>query len=132
LGALVNFGAVLGDEFGGRLQCRGLGLFDPSPSVPSPSVRTVPAMTVTATIRILCETNPSLETAAVNGPLAWATVLGGGTALGAGASAALVALDTTPAHLRADLINRGLGIGFSLGMLAGLLMFFVFIAKIAS
>lgn len=89
-------------------------------------------MTVTATIRILCETNPSLGTAVVNGLLAWATVLGGGTALGAGAPAALVALDTTPAHLRSDLINRGLGIGFSLGMLAGLLMFFVFIAKIAS
>ncbi len=89
-------------------------------------------MSAIATIRILCETNPSLGTAIVNGLLAWATILGGGTAFCAGLPAALFALDTTPARLRADLINRGLGIGFGGGMLLGSLMFFVFVARIAS
>ena len=47
--------------------------------------------------------------------VAWAGVLGGLTALGSGLPAALFALDTTPAHVRADLINRGLGLGFRIG-----------------
>ncbi len=89
-------------------------------------------MSVIATIRILCETNPSLGTAVVNGLLAWATILGGVTAFCSGLPAALFALDTTPAHVRADLINRGLGLGFRGGMFFGLLMFFVFVAKIVS
>jgi hypothetical protein len=89
-------------------------------------------MTVTAVIRIFCEENPSLGTAVVNGLLAWATVLGGFTAFGSGLPAALFALDATPAHVRADLINRGMGVGFVGGMLFGPLMFFVFIAKIVS
>ena len=85
-----------------------------------------------AVIRILCEANPSLGTAVVNGLLAWATVLGGCTAFGSGLPAALFALDTTPANVRADLINRGMGFGFRLGMGFGLLMFFVFIARLVS
>lgn len=89
-------------------------------------------MSSPATIRILCESDPSLGTAIVNGLLAWATVLGGVTAFFSGLPAAAFALDTTPAHVRADLINRGLGIGFRLGMLFGPLMFFVFIARIVS
>jgi hypothetical protein len=64
--------------------------------------------------------------------LAWATVLGGFTAFCSGLPAALFALDTTPADVRADLINRGLGIGFRIGMLFGPLMCFVFIARLAS
>jgi hypothetical protein len=89
-------------------------------------------MYVMATIRVLCGTNTSLGTAAVNGLLAWATFLGGCTAFGAGAMAALFALDSTHAELRADLINRGLGVGFLLGMAGGLLLFFVFVAKLVS
>jgi hypothetical protein len=85
-----------------------------------------------AVIRILCEANPSLATAVVNGLLAWATVLGGITAFCSGLPAALFALDDTPAHVRADLINRGLGVGFRVGMPGGLLMFFVFTARLAS
>ncbi len=46
--------------------------------------------------------------------------------------AALFALDTTRADVRADLINRGMGIGFVLGMTLGFLTLFVFIAKLAS
>jgi hypothetical protein len=95
-------------------------------------MRTVPDMTVTAVIHILCEANLSLGTAVVNGLLAWATILGGFTAFCSGLPAAVYALDTTPAHVRADEINRGLGIGFRLGMLVGPLMCFVFVAKIAS
>jgi hypothetical protein len=87
---------------------------------------------ITAVIHVFCETNPSLVTAAVNGLLAWATLLGAGTALGAGLMAALFAVDTTRADVRADLINRGMGMGFVFGMGGGLLMFFVFIARIAS
>lgn len=85
-----------------------------------------------ASIRILCETNPSLGTAVVNGLLAWATMLGGGTALGAGMLAALLALDDTHAEVRADLINRGMGAGFVVGMAAGVVLFFVFVARLAS
>jgi hypothetical protein len=87
---------------------------------------------VIATIHILCADDPSLGTAIVNGLLAWATVLGGVTAFCSGLPAALFALDTTPAHVRADLINRGLGIGFRGGMLLGPLTFFVFIARVVS
>jgi hypothetical protein len=85
-----------------------------------------------AIIRILCEANPSLGTAVVNGLLAWGTVLGASTAFFSGLPAALFARDTTPAHIRADLINRGLGIGFRIGMFVGPLMFFVFITRIVS
>jgi hypothetical protein len=89
-------------------------------------------MSTIATIRVLCETNPSLGSAVVNGLLAWAGALGGLTAFGSGLPAALFALDTTPAHVRADLINRGLGLGFRVGMAAGLLMFVLFVAKVVS
>lgn len=89
-------------------------------------------MNVVATIRILCETDPSLGTAIVNGVLAWATILGASAAFFSGLPAALLALDATPAQVRADLINRGMGIGFRVGMVLGLLMFFVFSARVVS
>jgi hypothetical protein len=89
-------------------------------------------MSPTAVIHILCEDDPSLETSIVNGLLAWATILGAGTAFGAGLLAALLALDATRADIRADLINRGMGIGFVVGTAVGFLMFLVFIARIAS
>jgi hypothetical protein len=89
-------------------------------------------MLVAATIHILCEDNPSLGTAVVNGLLAWATMLGGGTALGAGLLAAPMALDSTRADVRADLINRGMGAGFLMGMAAGVVLFFVFVARVVS
>lgn len=87
-------------------------------------------MSATAVIRVLCQVNPSLGTAVVNGLLAWAAVLGGFTAFCSGLPAALFALDATPAHVRADLINRGMGIGFRIGTAGGLLMFIVFTARI--
>ncbi len=68
----------------------------------------------------------------VNGLLAWGTVLGASTAFFSGLPAGLLARDKTPAHVRADLINRGMGIGFRIGMFVGPLMFFVFIARIVS
>jgi hypothetical protein len=89
-------------------------------------------MSTIATIHVLCEGNPSLGTAFVNGLLAWATLVGGGTAFGAGLMAALFALDSTRAELRADLINRGLGAGFALGMALGFLIFILFVAKLVS
>jgi len=89
-------------------------------------------MSVTATIRVFCEANPSLGSAVVNGLLAWGTVLGASTAFFSGLPAALFARDATPAHVRADLINRGMGIGFRIGMFVGPLMCFVFVARIVS
>jgi hypothetical protein len=89
-------------------------------------------MSTIATIRVLCETNPSLGSAVVNGLLAWAGALGGLTAFGSGLPAALFALDTTPANVRADLINRGLGLGFRLGMFIGPLILVLFVARIVS
>ena len=89
-------------------------------------------MSAIATIRVFCETNSSLGTAFVNGLLAWATMLGGGTALGGGLLAALFAFDSTKAHVRADLINRGMGFGFILGATAGALTFIVFAARLIS
>ncbi|HEV3323939.1 MAG TPA: hypothetical protein VG147_17315 [Solirubrobacteraceae bacterium] len=89
-------------------------------------------MLVIAALHILCEDTPSLGTAVVNGLLAWATVLGGFTACGSGLPAALFALDTTPARVRADLINRGLGLGFRIGTAAGLLTFVLFVARVIS
>ena len=89
-------------------------------------------MSAIATIHVFCETSSSLGTAFVNGLLAWATLLGGGTAFGAGSMAALLALDTTRAELRGDLINRGLGLGFVVGMALGLLMFVLFVARLVS
>lgn len=89
-------------------------------------------MTAIATIRVLCEAGPSLGTSVVNGLLAWAGLLGGLTAFGSGLPAALFALDTTPAQVRADLINRGLGLGFRLGMFLGPLIFVLFVAKVVS
>ncbi len=90
-------------------------------------------MFVIATIHVFCEgSNPSLGTAVVNGLLAWATLLGGGTALGGGLLAALFAFDSTKAHVRADLINRGMGAGFMLGAALGLLTFVLFAARLVS
>lgn len=89
-------------------------------------------MSSPAIIRVLCETDPSLGTAVIDGVLAWGTILGASTAFFSGLPAALFARDTTPAHVRADLINRGMGIGFRVGMLAGPLTLFVFIARIVS
>jgi hypothetical protein len=85
-----------------------------------------------AVIRILCEHNPSFGMSVVNGVLAWATVLGGFTAFCSGALASLLASDTTPADVRADLINRGLGVGYRWGMAAGGLIFVLFVARIVS
>jgi hypothetical protein len=89
-------------------------------------------MSAIATIHVFCESNPSLGSAVVNGLLAWATVLGGGTTFGAGLMAALLALDATRAEVRADLINRGMGAGFMFGMAFGALLFFVFVARLVS
>ena len=89
-------------------------------------------MSVIATIHVLCEGNPSLETAFVNGLLAWAGVLGGLTVLFSGLPAAVALfIPSRPASL-ARRINQGLGIGFLAGMSFGALLFFVFAAKIVS
>jgi hypothetical protein len=88
-------------------------------------------MPVTATIRILCEANPSLGTSVVNGLLAWAGFFGGCTVFFSGLPAAVALfVPSRPASL-ARRINEGLGYGFLLGMAGGPLMLFVFVAKVA-
>ena len=89
-------------------------------------------MTVIAVIRILCEDNPSLGTAIVNGLLAWAGVLGGCTMLCSGAPAAVALFIPSRPDSLSRRINQGLGYGFLVGMAGGLLLFFVFVARVAS
>ena len=89
-------------------------------------------MTAIATIRILCEANSSLGTSLVNGLLAWAAVLGGRTVFCSGLPAAVAVFIPGRPDALSRRINRWLGYGFIIGMPLGLLMFFVFIAKIAS
>jgi hypothetical protein len=90
-------------------------------------------MSVIATIRVFCEgSNPSLGTVLVNGLLAWAGILGGCTVFFSGLPAAVALfIPSRPASL-VRRINWGLRIGFTLGMAGGLLMFFVFVARIVS
>ena len=89
-------------------------------------------MSVIATIRILCEANPSLGTAIVNGLLAGAGVLGGCTVFFSGLPAAVALfIPSRPASL-ARRINRGLGRGFVFGMLLSPLTLFVFASRIVS
>ena len=89
-------------------------------------------MIAIATIRILCEANPSLGTAAVNGLLAWAAVLGGCTVFCSGLPAAVAVFIPGRPDALSRRINRWLGYGFIVGMPLGFLMCIVFVAKIAS
>lgn len=83
-------------------------------------------------IRILCEADRSLGTAAVNGALAWAGALGGSTVFFSGLPAAVALLvPSRPASLSRR-INQGIGIGFVIGMGVGFLLFIVFIARLNS
>jgi hypothetical protein len=89
-------------------------------------------MSAIAVIHILCEANPSLGTAVVNGLLAWAGVLGGCTVLFSGLPAAVALfIPSRPAALSRR-INRGLGLGLLAGILLGALLFFVFVARIVT
>ena len=83
-------------------------------------------------IRILCEANPSLGTTIVNGLLAWIAVLGGLTVFCSGLPAAVALFIPSRPNSLERRINRGLGYGFVIGTPLGLLMFFVFIARVVS
>ncbi len=89
-------------------------------------------MSTSATIRILCETDPSLGTSVVDGLLAWVAVLGGCTVFCSGLPAAVAVFIPGRPDALSRRINRWLGIGFLVGIPLGFLTFFVFIAKIAS
>jgi hypothetical protein len=85
-----------------------------------------------AVIRVLCEANPSLGTAVVNGLLAWAGVLGGSTVFFSGLPAAIALRVPSRPESLSRRINQGLGFGFVVGMGGGVLLFFVFIARVVS
>jgi hypothetical protein len=89
-------------------------------------------MFIPATIRILCEADNSLGSAIVNGLLAWAGFLGGCTVLFTGLPAAVAMILPDRAETLSKRLDRWLAVGFILGMSGGLLMFFVFVARIAS
>jgi hypothetical protein len=89
-------------------------------------------MSAIAVIRILCEANPSLGTAVVNGVLAWAGVLGGCTVFFSGLPAAVALLVPSRPDSLVRRINLGLGWGFVFGMLPGPLTLFVFATRIVS
>jgi hypothetical protein len=87
---------------------------------------------VLAIIHLLCATNPSLATRVVNGLLAWMGVLGGAAVFFSGLPAAVALLIPSRPESLARRINSGLGFGFAVGMTLGMLMFFVFVTRIAS
>ena len=89
-------------------------------------------MSAIAVIRILCETNPSLGTAVVNGLLAWGGVLGASTVFFSGLQAARALFIPSRPRTLARRINQRLGVGFLAGMTLGPLTLFVFIARIVS
>jgi len=84
------------------------------------------------TIRILCEDNPSLGTAIVNGLLAWTGVLGGCTVLFSGLPAVVALFIPSRPTTLSRRINRGLGQGLLVGILIGPPTLFVFIARIVT
>ncbi|HEY2535425.1 MAG TPA: hypothetical protein VGI24_00380 [Solirubrobacteraceae bacterium] len=89
-------------------------------------------MTTIGVIRILCDTDPSFGTTVVNGLLAWMAVLGGVTVFCSGLPAAVaVFIPSRPDSLERR-IARWQGYGFVFGVFMGALMFFVFIARVAS
>lgn len=85
-----------------------------------------------AAIHILCEANPSLGTSVVNGLLAGATALSAWTAFGTGLLAAMSMFIPANPAARTNAINMGLGWGFLIGMVTGLLTLIVFIARIVT
>lgn len=100
--------------------------------VSSRVVRSLAGMSSIAVIHIPCEANPSLGTSVVNGPLAWAGVLGGCTVFFSGLPAAVAVFIPGRPEALSRRINRWLGIGFLAGMFVGLLVFFAFVARIVS
>lgn len=102
------------------------------PRVSSLAAPTVPGMSAIAVIHILCEGNPSLGTAVVNGLLAWASWLGACTVFFSGLPAAVALFIPSRPDALARRINRGLGIGLVAGMGGGPLMCFVFIDRVVS
>jgi hypothetical protein len=89
------------------------------------------AITVTAVVHVFCTTNPSFATSLANGLLAWATVLGGCTAFFSGLLAAVSIFVPVTPQARSNAINKGVGVGFIVGMALGVLTLFVFIARLA-
>jgi hypothetical protein len=89
-------------------------------------------MPATAIIHVLCESDPSLGTAVVDGLLAWTGVLGGCTVFFSGLPAAVALFIPSRPESLARRINRGLGIGVLWGVLLGPLTLFVFIDRLVS
>ncbi|HXB66330.1 MAG TPA: hypothetical protein VNV42_15790 [Solirubrobacteraceae bacterium] len=89
-------------------------------------------MSAITIVRTVCESHPSLASAIADGMLAWAGILGGLTVLCSGLPAAVALFIPSRPTSLARRINRGLGVGFVVGMSLGVLMFFVYIARIVS
>ncbi len=89
-------------------------------------------MRVAAVIHLLCQTNPSFATTVVNGLLAAATVMGGCVASVSGLLAAISLFPPVKPWRRTNAISMGMGYGFMLGMIAGLLTLFVFVDRVVS
>jgi hypothetical protein len=92
-------------------------------------VETMPAI---ATLRVLCETDPTLAASIVNGLLAWAATLGGFTVFFSGLPAAVALFIPSRPESLSRRINWGMGVGLLIGTFFGLLMLIVFVGKIAT
>jgi hypothetical protein len=83
------------------------------------------------TVHVICSSTGSAD-AVVHGLLALGAFLALGMALGSGIPAAATFSSRMNASERADSINRGLGIGFLMGIGPGVLLFVLFAAKVVS
>lgn len=89
-------------------------------------------MSTIATLRLLCDTDPTLATSIANGLLAWSALLGGLTVVFSGLPAAVALFIPSRPESLSRRINRGLGQGLVVGMLFGPLTLSVFIAKVVT
>jgi hypothetical protein len=83
-------------------------------------------------MRVFCSAPVSDGDAVVHGIIAMAAIVGLGAALGTGVPAAAYAFSRASAEARSDVINRGQGVGFLLGLVVGVSFFAMFAGRLVT